>query len=230
MAVAERGGSCGHDGEDPDAWTQEDAHRVFSEAMGCEIPIEVLSMVTWTAGHALVAESFQQGRVFLGGDAVHLFTPTGGLGYNTAVEDAVNLGWKLAHVVQGRAPESLLATYELERKPLAQRNTAYAKHFADSVGLFPATPELEADAPAGMQSRQAASEYLNAHVRLEFNIPGVTFGARYDGSPIRHVSGLDVAGPRTRCAHGRWLSVGRENCRAGPAGGSSRRPRTDGAL
>ena len=77
------------------------------------------------------------------GDAVHLFTPTGGLGYNTAVEDAVNLGWKLAHVVQGRAPESLLASYQLERKPLAERNTGYAKRFADSVGLFPATPELE---------------------------------------------------------------------------------------
>ena len=44
--------------------------------------------------HSLVAEHFQKGRVFLGGDAVHLFTPTGGLGYNTAVEDAVNLAWK----------------------------------------------------------------------------------------------------------------------------------------
>ena len=176
-------------------------------------------MVTWTAGHALVAESFQQGRVFLGGDAVHLFTPTGGLGYNTAVEDAVNLGWKLAHVVQGRAPESLLATYELERKPLAQRNTAYAKHFADSVGLFPATPELEADAPEGMQSRQAASEYLNAHVRLEFNIPGVTFGARYDGSPIVVPDGTSPPPDMpnqyvpTACPGGRpphaWLKDGR---------------------
>ncbi|MDZ4100460.1 MAG: FAD-dependent oxidoreductase [Hydrogenophaga sp.] len=173
-----------HDGEDADAWTEDDARRIFSQAMGCELPIEILSMLTWTAGHALVAERFQKGRVFIGGDAAHLFTPTGGLGYNTAVEDAVNLGWKLAHVLQGRAPESLLDTYELERKPLAQRNTAYARHFADSVGLFKATPELEQDGLAGEQARQAASEYLNAHVRLEFNIPGVTFGGRYDGSPI----------------------------------------------
>ncbi|MBC7380822.1 MAG: FAD-dependent oxidoreductase, partial [Burkholderiaceae bacterium] len=173
-----------HEGEDADAWTEADARRVFAEAMGCELPMEVLSMQTWTAGHALVAEHFQQGRVFLGGDAVHLFTPTGGLGYNTAVEDAVNLGWKIAHVVQGRAPESLLASYELERKPLAERNTGYAKRFADSVGLFAATPELEADTPAGTQAREAAASYLSAHVRLEFNIPGVTFGGRYDGSPL----------------------------------------------
>jgi FAD binding domain len=208
-----------HEGEDADAWTEADARRIFSEAMGCEIPIEVLSMLTWTAGHALVAERFQHGRVFLGGDAVHLFTPTGGLGYNTAVEDAVNLGWKLAHVVQGRAPESLLRTYELERKPLAERNTAYAKHFADSVGLFPATPELEADTPGGAQARQAASEHLNAHVRLEFNIPGVTFGGRYDGSPIVVPDGTSPPPDKpneyvpTACPGGRpphaWLDDGR---------------------
>src|SRR5690606_29026303 len=71
-----------------------------------------------------------------------------------------------------------------ERKPLAERNTGYARQFADSVGLFPATAELEAETPAGERARQAASLHLNAHVRLEFNIPGVTFGGRYDGSPI----------------------------------------------
>lgn len=173
-----------HEGEDADAWTADDARRIFAEALGREIPIEVLSVLTWTAGHALVAERFQRGRVFIGGDAAHLFTPTGGLGYNTAVEDAVNLGWKLAHVLQGRAPQPLLDSYETERKPLAQRNTGYARQFADSVGLLVARPELEADTPAGAAARAAASEHLNRHVRLEFNIPGVTFGGRYDGSPL----------------------------------------------
>jgi 2-polyprenyl-6-methoxyphenol hydroxylase-like FAD-dependent oxidoreductase len=208
-----------HDGEDADAWTEDDARRIFSEAMGCELPIEVLSMLTWTAGHALVAEHFQKGRVFLGGDAAHLFTPTGGLGYNTAVEDAVNLGWKLAHVLQGRAPESLLDTYEVERKPLAERNTGYARQFADSVGLFQATPELEQDTAAGELARQAASVHLNAHVRLEFNIPGVTFGGRYDGSPIIVADGSRPPGDKpneyvpTACPGGRpphaWLADGR---------------------
>ncbi|MDB5727817.1 MAG: hypothetical protein JWQ00_1022, partial [Noviherbaspirillum sp.] len=172
-----------HEGEDGDAWTEADARRVFNEAMGIDVPIEVLSVCTWTAGHALVAEKFRQGRIFIGGDAAHLFTPTGGLGYNTAVEDAVNLGWKLAAVIRGGASPALLDTYELERKPLAQRNTAYARRFADSVGLFVARPVLEEDSPAGAAEREAASVYLNAHVRLEFNIPGVTFGGRYDASP-----------------------------------------------
>jgi hypothetical protein len=173
-----------HEGEDADAWTEEDARRVFAEAMGRELAIEVLSIGTWTAGHALYAEAMQRGRVFIGGDAAHLFTPTGGLGYNTAVEDAVNLGWKLAHVIKGLAPAALLESYESERKPLAMRNTGYARQFADSVGLFPARAELEEESAAGASARAQAAARLNAHVRFEFNIPGVTFGGRYDASPV----------------------------------------------
>jgi 2-polyprenyl-6-methoxyphenol hydroxylase-like FAD-dependent oxidoreductase len=154
-----------HDGEDADSWTFDDAQRIFSEALGMQIPMEVISVCTWTAGHSLVAEHLQRGRVFIGGDAAHLFTPTGGLGYNTAIEDAVNLGWKLASVIKGAAPEALLDSYELERKPLAERNTAYARGFADSVGMFNALPLLEQDDAAGEAERQRASDYLNAHVR-----------------------------------------------------------------
>lgn len=208
-----------HDGEDADAWTAEDAQRIFNQAMGCELPIEVLSVGTWMAGHALVAESFGQGRVFLGGDAAHLFTPTGGLGYNTAVEDAVNLGWKLASVVQGIAAPRLLDSYGLERLPLAHRNTGYARQFADSVGLFEATSALEADSPAGDAARQQAGVHLNGHVRLEFNIPGVTFGGRYDHSPIVVSDGStpppDAANryQASACPGGRpphaWLADGR---------------------
>ncbi|MDO8372398.1 MAG: FAD-dependent monooxygenase, partial [Polaromonas sp.] len=173
-----------HEGEDADAWTAADAQRVVDEAMGTHLAIEVLSVGTWTAGHSLVAQSFQRGRVFLGGDAAHLFTPTGGLGYNTAVEDAVNLGWKLAAVLRGQAPPQLLDSYGPERQPLAERNTAYARRFADSVGSFRATDLLEQDGADGQAERERASSYLNQHVRLEFNIPGVTFGGRYDGSPL----------------------------------------------
>lgn len=171
-------------GEDADHWTQDDARRVFAEAVGLEVPIEILSMGTWLAGHALVAQSFQRGRVFIAGDAAHLFTPTGGLGYNTAVEDAVNLGWKLASVVRGHAPARLLDSYAAERKPLAERNTGYARRFADSVGLFVAQPELDEASERGDAERELAARYFDQHARLEFNIPGVTFGGRYDGSPI----------------------------------------------
>lgn len=167
-----------------EALTAEDAKRLFALAYGQAIDIEILSMATWLAGHALVAESFQKGHVFLGGDAVHLFTPTGGLGYNTAVEDAVNLGWKLAAVINGQAQPQLLGSYELERKPLAIRNTSYARQFADSIGLFDADPALEAATTEGAHARSVAADYLNGHVRREFNIPGVTFGGRYNQSPI----------------------------------------------
>jgi 2-polyprenyl-6-methoxyphenol hydroxylase-like FAD-dependent oxidoreductase len=202
-----------------EALTEADARRLFAQAFGQAIDIEILSMATWMAGHALVAESFHKGRVFLGGDAAHLFTPTGGLGYNTAVEDAVNLSWKLSSVLKGQAPAALLDSYHLERHPLAVRNTGYARQFADSIGLFEAAPELEDPSPQGEQARLVASEYLNGHVRREFNIPGVTFGGRYDGSPIIVADGTqappDAANSYVACATpgGRpphaWLSDGR---------------------
>ncbi|MCW5669038.1 MAG: FAD-dependent oxidoreductase [Hydrogenophaga sp.] len=173
-----------HPHETPEDWTHDDARRIFAEASGMDIDFEVLSTGVWIAGHSLVAERYQHGRVFIAGDAAHLFTPTGGLGYNTAVGDAVNLGWKLAAVVKGQAHASLLDTYEQERRPIGLRNTAYAREFADSVGLFEVTPALEAEGATGDALRAQASEVLGAHVRREFNIPGVTFGERVDASPI----------------------------------------------
>lgn len=181
-----------HPDETPESWTHEDARRIFSEASGMDIQIEVLSTGVWIAGHSLVAERYQEGRAFIAGDAAHLFTPTGGLGYNTAVGDAVNLGWKLASVIKGLSHPSLLHSYEIERRPVGIRNTGYAKHFADSVGLFEATEGLEHAGPAGDSRRQAAGEVLNAHVRREFNIPGVTFGERYDASPLVFSDPMDI--------------------------------------
>ena len=64
------------------------------------------------------------------------------------------------------------------------RNTAYAKYFADSIGLLEAVPELEFATPQAERARSEAGALLDAHVRREFNIPGVTFGERYDSSPI----------------------------------------------
>jgi hypothetical protein len=171
-------------GENGSAITVNEARSMFQRACGAPIECEVLSFLTWTAGHALIADRMQRGRVFLGGDAAHLFTPAGGLGYNTAIEDAVNLGWKLASVIKGVSPTALLESYEAERRPVAVRNTDYARRFADSLGLFAAAPEIEDATEAGSDARRAAGTYLEQHARAEFNIPGVTFGGRYDGSPI----------------------------------------------
>ncbi|MCQ9131844.1 FAD-dependent monooxygenase [Streptomyces hilarionis] len=67
------------------------------------------------------AERYRQGRVLLAGDAAHIHFPAGGQGLNLGVQDAVNLGWKLASVVHGRAPETLLDSYHAERYPVAER-------------------------------------------------------------------------------------------------------------
>jgi 2-polyprenyl-6-methoxyphenol hydroxylase-like FAD-dependent oxidoreductase len=205
--------------EDEARIDEDGAAAMVRQAIGAPLKVEVLSRDTWTAGHALVAERFAEGRVFIGGDAAHLFTPTGGLGYNTAVEDAVNLGWKLAAVLKGRARPQLLASYEIERKPLAVRNTTYAKRFADSLGNYQPVAEIEDDTPQGAEARQRAGEYLEAHGRAEFNIPGITFGGRYDGSaaiisdgtappPEAANSYVPTACPGGRPPHA-WLADGR---------------------
>ena len=199
--------------------TPQRALAMFQEAVGAPLDAEILSHGTWIAGYALVAERFQQGRVFIAGDAAHLFTPAGGLGYNTAIEDAVNLGWKLAAAVRGTAGPGLLASYEAERQPNARRNTGYARQFADSLGLFLPVAEIEDDTPQGAKARQAAGEYLGAHGRAEFDIPGITFGARYYDSPVIRADGTppppDGANLYTpsACPGGRaphlWLSADR---------------------
>jgi hypothetical protein len=163
--------------------TEEDARRMFQAAAGAPLDVEILSRGSWTAGHSLVSNHFRSGRVLLGGDAAHLFTPAGGLGYNTAIEDAVNLAWKLAAVIRGKASTTLLDSYEAERQPVAKRNTHYAKTFADSLGNFKPVAEIEEDSPDGARARELAGAYFEAHGRAEFNIPGITFGSRYDGSP-----------------------------------------------
>ena len=67
------------------------------------------------------AAAYRNQRVLLAGDAAHVHSPVGGQGLNTGVQDAVNVGWKLAQVVRGTAPESLLDSYHTERHPVAAR-------------------------------------------------------------------------------------------------------------
>jgi len=191
----------------------------FRTMVGAEIPVEIINRKSWHAGYSLVAQAYQRGRVFMAGDAVHLFTPTGGLGYNTAVEDVVNLAWKLTAMVQGWGGPRLLDTYEIERRHVAVRNTGFAKYFADTVGGFVPALEIEDETPAGTAAREAAGVLLNRHVREEFNIPGITFGARYDGSLIIASDGklpppdkmndyVPSAVPGGRAPHA-WLGGGR---------------------
>lgn len=196
-----------------------EAKAMFQAALGATLDVDIIARSSWNAGYTLVADKFSRGKALIGGDAAHLFTPTGGLGYNTAAEDAVNLGWKLAAMIKGWGGPLLLASYETERQAIAKRNTKYARGFADSVGLFVPPPELEDETPAGVAARKKAAEHLNHHVRFEFNIPGITFGGRYDGSPLIVSDGTapppDAANAYvpTACPGGRaphfWLADGR---------------------
>lgn len=80
-----------------------------------------LSDLSWSSFFRIsmrLAERYREGRVFLAGDAAHVHPPTGGQGMNTGIQDAFNLAWKLARVVRGRAPATLLDTYEAERRPV----------------------------------------------------------------------------------------------------------------
>jgi 2-polyprenyl-6-methoxyphenol hydroxylase-like FAD-dependent oxidoreductase len=110
-------------------------HALF-RCIGAEVPVEFIGHQTWTAGAALVAERFGDRRILCAGDAVHLFTPTGGFGMNTGIDDVANLSWKIAAKLQGWGGRSLLESYEIERKPIAVRNTQAARAIAKQVGLL----------------------------------------------------------------------------------------------
>lgn len=161
-----------------------DYETAMFKAIGAKFEYELIAVEPWNAGFTLVADAFSKDRAFIAGDAAHLFTPTGGMGYNTSVDDAVNLGWKLAAVVQGWAGEGLLDSYQAERKPIGHRNTAFARSMADSIGGIKVPPNVDDNTPEAEQLREKMGAALYQHVRNEFNIPGLQLGLRYEGSPI----------------------------------------------
>ncbi len=81
---------------------------------------------TWKI-YRMIADDYSKGNVFLAGDACHVRSPAGGQGANCCMLDAFNLGWKLASVIKGNSPESILASYGIERKPIAEQVQGYAE-------------------------------------------------------------------------------------------------------
>jgi 2-polyprenyl-6-methoxyphenol hydroxylase-like FAD-dependent oxidoreductase len=162
------------------AWVEESLRLTI----GKEIKYEIVALAEWTAGFTLVAQKMAAGRVFLLGDAAHLFTPTAGLGYNTSVDDACNLGWKLAALCNGWGGPVLLDSYGTERRPIALRNTAFARKSADTLGHMEVTPEHEVPGSTGDVLREELGNALGSHAKQEFNIPGIQLGLVYAESPI----------------------------------------------
>jgi len=160
------------------------ARESLVRATGRDFPFDVLGIAEWTAGYTLVAERFGAGRAFIAGDAAHLFTPTGGQGYNTSVDDVSNLGWKLAAACKGWGGPRLLPSYEAERKPIAHRNTSFARAMADSIGKVELPAALDEESAAGEAARTVLGERLYRHAATEFDIPGIHLGVFYAGSPV----------------------------------------------
>ncbi|WP_213575658.1 FAD-dependent monooxygenase [Rhodococcus sp. USK13] len=142
-----------------------------------------------------IASKFQEGRIFLVGDAAHKHPPTTGLGLNTCVQDAHNLAWKLAAVLKGQAAPELLDTYQAERLPVAMRVVDWAlfslqNHFVVDAGIgmmpIPLPPEMHqailgvffSDTPMG-ESRRARFNEAVATQRVEFQAHDLEIGYSY---------------------------------------------------
>ena len=106
-----------------------------------EVEVRLINKGFWTMA-ALTAKQFRVGRVFFVGDAAHRLPPTGGFGMNTGIQDAHNLAWKLAMVINGQAKEPLLDTYYTEREQIAKTNIDWSSHNAKRfVKIFTALAE-----------------------------------------------------------------------------------------
>ncbi|OIS96537.1 PREDICTED: uncharacterized protein LOC109234000 [Nicotiana attenuata] len=119
--------------------------RLIFKLIGQELAdVNVMDIKPWVM-HAEVAEKFlsRNNRIILAGDAAHRFPPAGGFGMNTGIQDAHNLAWKLASVIKGISPISILTSYELERSQIAQFNTALSVQNFKAAMRVPAALGLD---------------------------------------------------------------------------------------
>lgn len=103
--------------------TTDEFTEAVKRVMGVDVKLGDRHLLSRFGSATRLAERYREGRVFLAGDAAHIHLPFGGQGLNTGVQDAVNLGWKLAAAVQGWAPAGLLDSYHAERHPVGARLT-----------------------------------------------------------------------------------------------------------
>jgi 2-polyprenyl-6-methoxyphenol hydroxylase-like FAD-dependent oxidoreductase len=163
----------------------DDMKVLFERIVGTPVKYEMLHCAKWTQ-RLLLAEHYQQGRVFIAGDAAHLVIPTGGLGMNTGVGDAIDVSWKLAATLQGWGGPKLLQSYEAERRRVGAINVKASGQGTSGRMRWREAyrPNIEDDTPEG----KAALEHLLAIARDEapksFRVIGAELGYRYAGSPV----------------------------------------------
>src|SRR5262245_19190335 len=201
-----------------DAPDQVDAEALFREAVGMDVPHEILSVRRWMARN-VVADRYRHGRIFLVGDAAHLNHPAAGLGLNTGLGDAVDLGWKLSAMLAGWGGAGLLDSYETERRPVGIRNIGHADISHNNERQQATHPEIAMNTPAGAEARRKMGEDL---VRIQIRrviTDGLALGYQYtssaivcrDGSappPSSTAEYRPTTFPGSRAPHA-WLSDGR---------------------
>jgi hypothetical protein len=178
------------------------------------------SALAYGQGGGVVAERYSQGPVHLLGDSVHQLSPTGALGMNTGIADAVDLSWKLAAVIEGWGGDNLLDSYDAERRPIGERNVRAATGYFEGHRDFEHGVEAIEDATAeGDEIRKRLGEQLLRDIARMFRTIGVQLGYRYDPSPICVPDGtpppadapetyIPAARPGSRAPHV-WLDDGR---------------------
>ncbi|MFG2071333.1 FAD-dependent monooxygenase [Nonomuraea maritima] len=177
-----------------------DPVRLVRNLAGDDVEVEILATDPWTA-RMLLADRYASERVFLAGDAAHQNPPYGGHGFNTGVGDAVNIGWKLAAVLNGWAPAGLLATYETERRPIAADTIEAAARNMATLAPELADPALMGDAAEFERVRPAVAEAVLRTKDSEFHSLDLVLGYTYAGSPV-------VAPDAGERLSHRWLAPG----------------------
>lgn len=165
--------------------TAEEMKRRFEEVIAVPLEYEMLSCNPWRQ-NLLLADRYRDRRVLLAGDAVHLVTPSGGLGMNTGVGDAVDLGWKLAAVLGGWGGEGLLDSYEVERRQIGERNVGASRYATLGRRTWRAAwrPEITAKTPEGQAARDNLARIADVEQRKTNEMVGAELGYRYRGSPV----------------------------------------------
>ena len=165
--------------------TDADMVTMFERTVAMPVKYDMLYVGKWRQ-NLLLADSYGRGRVFLAGDAVHLVIPTGGLGMNSGVGDAIDLSWKLAAVLQGWGGPKLLPSYEIERRQVGERNVAASRHATVGRRAWRQAwrPDIRDDTPAGAATRANLSRIADVEQRKSNEMIGAELGYRYAGSPL----------------------------------------------
>lgn len=153
--------------------------------VGDDFSYEILRKEDWI-GRRLVADKFREGRVFICGDAAHLWVPMAGYGMNAGIADATNLAWLLAAHLSGWALAKILDAHEAERLPITEQVSVFAMNHALSLSRqrSEVPDNIDADDEAGAQARMALGKQAYDLNVQQYCCGGLNFGYYYDKSPI----------------------------------------------